>query len=85
MSLAGVLEPVAIHAVVAARAKHFLAGMMSSSPRRVVITGLGTISPFGNTAEALWDALAAGRNGYRGPTQKERRNPARVTQRTLRS
>ncbi len=37
-----------------------------SSPahnRRVVITGLGLISPLGNTPAALWSALAAGRSG----------------------
>ncbi|MHB1033798.1 MAG: beta-ketoacyl-[acyl-carrier-protein] synthase family protein [Pirellulales bacterium] len=31
--------------------------------RRVVITGLGVISPLGNTKEALWEALIAGRSG----------------------
>jgi 3-oxoacyl-[acyl-carrier-protein] synthase II len=31
--------------------------------RRVVITGLGLISPLGNTPSALWDALMAGRSG----------------------
>ncbi len=31
--------------------------------RRVVITGLGLISPLGNSADALWDALVAGRSG----------------------
>ncbi|MEX2307018.1 MAG: beta-ketoacyl-[acyl-carrier-protein] synthase family protein [Pirellulales bacterium] len=31
--------------------------------RRVVITGLGLISPLGNTPAALWSALAAGRSG----------------------
>src|SRR3954454_24160037 len=39
---------------------------MSSSAghsRRVVITGLGLISPLGNTPSALWDALVAGRSG----------------------
>lgn len=34
--------------------------------RRVVITGMGVISPLGNTPEALWDALASGRSGI-GP------------------
>lgn len=33
------------------------------SERRVVITGLGLISPLGNTAAALWEALQAGRSG----------------------
>jgi 3-oxoacyl-[acyl-carrier-protein] synthase II len=31
--------------------------------RRVVITGLGVICPLGNSKEALWDALMAGRSG----------------------
>src|SRR5688572_25698165 len=36
---------------------------MTLSSRRVVITGLGLISPLGNSPEALWDALCAGRSG----------------------
>ena len=35
----------------------------SAHNRRVVITGLGVISPLGNTPAALWAALAAGRSG----------------------
>jgi 3-oxoacyl-[acyl-carrier-protein] synthase II len=35
----------------------------SDNPRRVVITGLGVISPLGNTPAALWSALIAGRSG----------------------
>jgi 3-oxoacyl-[acyl-carrier-protein] synthase II len=35
----------------------------SDSRRRVVITGLGLISPLGNTPSALWAALMAGRSG----------------------
>ena len=31
--------------------------------RRVVVTGLGVISPVGNTAEAFWDSLISGRSG----------------------
>lgn len=31
--------------------------------RRVVITGVGLISPLGNSKESLWDALMAGRSG----------------------
>ena len=34
---------------------------MVRASRRVVITGLGLISPAGNTCEALWDALVGGR------------------------
>src|SRR3954452_17544495 len=34
--------------------------------RRVVITGMGVISPLGNSKEALWDALVAGQSGV-GP------------------
>jgi 3-oxoacyl-[acyl-carrier-protein] synthase II len=39
---------------------------MISRSRRVVITGMGVISPLGNTLESLWDALANGRSGI-GP------------------
>ena len=31
--------------------------------RRVVITGMGAITPVGNTAEESWGALVAGKNG----------------------
>ncbi len=41
---------------------------MSSAVRRVVITGVGITSPLGNTKEAFWEALAAGRSGV-GPMQ----------------
>ncbi len=33
--------------------------------RRVVITGMGLISPLGNSQEALWDALVSGRSGVK--------------------
>lgn len=36
---------------------------MSNSARRVVITGLGLISPLGNSPAELWDALTSGRSG----------------------
>ena len=36
---------------------------MSSTKRRVVITGMGVISPLGNSKDALWECLAAGRSG----------------------
>ena len=36
------------------------------APRRVVITGLGTINPLGHDAAATWDAIRAGRSGV-GP------------------
>jgi 3-oxoacyl-[acyl-carrier-protein] synthase II len=35
--------------------------------RRVVITGLGAVTPLGNSREAFWDGLIAGRSGV-GPT-----------------
>jgi len=34
--------------------------------RRVVVTGLGGVTPVGNTAESTWEALKAGRSGV-GP------------------
>ena len=33
------------------------------SRRRVVVTGLGIISPVGNTVPAAWDSIVAGRSG----------------------
>ncbi|GAB4213665.1 MAG: beta-ketoacyl-ACP synthase II [Synechococcales cyanobacterium] len=37
--------------------------MSLSSPRRVVVTGLGAVTPIGNTVTAYWDSLMAGRSG----------------------
>ena len=37
--------------------------MVSRLPRRVVVTGVGLVSPVGVGTEACWDALRAGRNG----------------------
>src|SRR5215471_13938095 len=31
--------------------------------KRVVITGLGAVTPIGNSVNAFWDALVAGRSG----------------------
>src|SRR5688572_14244725 len=42
---------------------------MVQERRRVVITGLGAISPVGNTAEELWSAIRAGRSGI-GPISR---------------
>ena len=33
--------------------------------RRVVVTGLGVVSPVGSTLERAWDNLTAGRSGIR--------------------
>jgi 3-oxoacyl-[acyl-carrier-protein] synthase II len=41
----------------------------SRSGRRVVITGLGLISPLGHSADALWEALTARRSGVAALTQ----------------
>jgi len=35
------------------------------SKRRVVVTGLGIVSPVGNTVQAAWEAILAGRSGIR--------------------
>jgi 3-oxoacyl-[acyl-carrier-protein] synthase II len=37
--------------------------------RRVVITGLGAVTPLGNDVESTWDALVAGRSGAADITQ----------------
>jgi 3-oxoacyl-[acyl-carrier-protein] synthase II len=37
--------------------------------RRVVITGLGSVTPLGNDVESTWDALVAGRSGAADITQ----------------
>lgn len=39
--------------------------MPDSNKRRVVITGLGLVSPLGNSPEALWRALSSGESGVR--------------------
>src|SRR4051794_29793242 len=41
---------------------------MAASQRRVVITGMGLISPVGASKEALWNALSSGRSGV-GPLE----------------
>ncbi|MGC9502875.1 beta-ketoacyl-ACP synthase II [Baaleninema sp.] len=40
--------------------------MTNFKPKRVVVTGLGAITPIGNTAEEFWQAAIDGRNGI-GP------------------
>jgi len=39
--------------------------MTATSNQRVVVTGLGAVSPLGTTAAALWAGVAAGRSGIR--------------------
>ena len=39
--------------------------MADLTSRRVVVTGLGQVSPLGNTTEQLWDALTHGKSGVR--------------------
>ncbi|MGN0493974.1 MAG: beta-ketoacyl-ACP synthase II [Acutalibacteraceae bacterium] len=40
-----------------------------SENRRVVVTGLGAVTPIGNTAKETWEALKAGKNGIAPITQ----------------
>jgi 3-oxoacyl-[acyl-carrier-protein] synthase II len=42
---------------------------VASERRRVVVTGLGIVSPLGNSVEASWEALLAGRSGA-GPISR---------------
>ncbi|MFD6415393.1 beta-ketoacyl-ACP synthase II [Streptomyces sp. NPDC060194] len=44
---------------------------MSSTPRTVVVTGIGATTPLGGDAASFWDALVAGRSGVR-PLEGER-------------
>ncbi|PSL02360.1 3-oxoacyl-[acyl-carrier-protein] synthase II [Haloactinopolyspora alba] len=41
---------------------------MSGDRRRVVVTGIGAVTPLGNDAAATWKSLAAGRSGVRAIT-----------------
>ena len=36
---------------------------MSQSDRRVVITGMGLVSPIGNSVETMWEHLSTGKSG----------------------
>ncbi|MCL1989069.1 MAG: beta-ketoacyl-[acyl-carrier-protein] synthase II [Firmicutes bacterium] len=35
-----------------------------SEPKRVVVTGLGAITPIGNTVDDYWESLTAGKHGF---------------------
>ncbi|MFN6560875.1 MAG: beta-ketoacyl-ACP synthase II [Nostoc sp. ChiSLP01] len=43
--------------------------MISKNIRRVVVTGLGAITPLGNTVQEYWEGLIAGRSGIDAITQ----------------
>src|SRR5258707_13148671 len=43
--------------------------MMARAPRRVVITGVGAVTPIGTAAEGLWDGLVARRSAVREITR----------------
>src|SRR4030081_55838 len=42
---------------------------MSDEPRRVVVTGLGLITPLGSTVDKSWAGLTAGRSGIGASTR----------------
>ncbi len=44
-------------------------GRADVSERRVVVTGMGAVTPLGASVSALWDGLVAGRSGIRTITQ----------------
>ncbi|MFO0901718.1 MAG: beta-ketoacyl-[acyl-carrier-protein] synthase family protein [Pirellulales bacterium] len=43
--------------------------MSATAKRRVVVTGMGLVSPLGNSPNALWESLAAGKSGIRPLTK----------------
>ena len=43
--------------------------MASHTERRVVVTGIGVVSPFGNDLDTLWKNLVAGKCGIQRITQ----------------
>jgi 3-oxoacyl-[acyl-carrier-protein] synthase II len=43
--------------------------MKTNPTHRVVITGMGAITPLGNTVPAFWEAMVAGRSGVQMATQ----------------
>lgn len=43
----------------------------SEAPRRVVVTGLGLVTPLGVGVQAVWEALLAGRTGVRALTEED--------------
>ncbi|MEV5882469.1 beta-ketoacyl-[acyl-carrier-protein] synthase family protein [Streptomyces sp. NPDC052020] len=45
--------------------------LVMSAPRRVVVTGLGAITPLGVGRTSLWEGLLAGRSGIRALTEPE--------------
>ncbi len=49
--------------------KSAINGVTERKRRRVVVTGIGAITPVGNTATATWDALVSGRSGITAVTQ----------------
>lgn len=51
---------------------------MMSTARRIVITGVGQISPLGSSKDSLWQALAEKRSGVTSATAAESALPTRV-------
>ncbi len=49
----------------------------SSDRRRVVVTGMGVISPVGNDVESFWKSMAEGRSGI-GPITRFDASPLRT-------
>lgn len=61
------LPPLADDALLAAL-KSAINGVTERKRRRVVITGIGAVTPVGNTATETWEALVAGRSGITAVT-----------------
>jgi 3-oxoacyl-[acyl-carrier-protein] synthase II len=61
------LPPLADEALLAAL-KSAINGVTERKRRRVVITGIGAVTPVGNTATETWESLVAGRSGITAVT-----------------
>ena len=46
--------------------------------RRVVVTGMGVVTPLGNTVDELWQALIEGRSGVAALPERPEKQPTQI-------